>query len=292
MENIKQAIERAKASRSSSKPRVTADLRLPQPRLDSGATALNGAGRQIEETELNFAHLRSRRIVSHDGADYLSRPYDMLRTQVLQAMDLDGWKILGVTSPTPGCGKTVTAVNLAFSIARQPDRSVVLVDMDLQKPRIADCLGLATAEGGVLDILQERTTLQSAAINVRVGDQRIVVLPTAATRKSSELMGSGAMRNLLHDIKRHYQSHVIILDLPPILSSDDVISILPQIDCVVLVAAVGLSKTSEVEECNRHLQSSHLVRLVVNKATDTNSNYYYDYQSDRAHLNGRHRRTS
>ena len=90
MENIKQAIERAKASQSSSKPRVTADLRLPQPRLDSGATALNGAGRQIEETELNFAHLRSRRIVSHDGADHLSRPYDMLRTQVLQAMDLDG----------------------------------------------------------------------------------------------------------------------------------------------------------------------------------------------------------
>ncbi len=289
MDNIRQAIERAKAGQSSSKPQVKADLGMAQPRM--GTTAPNGAGQQIEETELNFAYLRSRRIVSHDGADHRSRPYDMLRTQVLQSMDQDGWKILGVTSPTPGCGKTVTAVNLAFSIARQPDRSVVLVDLDLQKPQIADCLGLVAAEGGVLDILQERTTLQSATIKVRVGNQQIVVLPTAATRESSELMGSVAMRNLLQDIKRYYQSHIIILDLPPILPSDDVIAILPQIDCVLLVAAVGLSKTSEVEECNRHLQSSHLVRLVVNKVTDANSNYY-DYQSDRVHLDGRHRRTS
>ena len=43
----------------------------------------------------------------------------MLRTQILQAMDTAGSKILAVTSPTPGCGKTVTAVNLALSIARQ-----------------------------------------------------------------------------------------------------------------------------------------------------------------------------
>jgi hypothetical protein len=83
------------------------------------------------------------------------------------------------------------------------------------------------------------------------------------------------MRTLLQDLRRNYQSHIIIIDLPPILSSDDVIAILPQIDCVLLVAAVGQSKASEVEECNRHLQSSHLVRVVVNKATDENSHYYY-----------------
>ena len=88
-------------------------------------------------------------------------------------------------------------------------------------------------------------------------------------------MGSRAMRRLMQDIKRKYQYHTIIVDLPPILSSDDVIAILPQIDCVLLVAAVGHSKASEVEECNRHLQSSHLVRVVVNKATDDNSSYYY-----------------
>ena len=51
------------------------------------------------------------------------------------------------------------------------------------------------------------------------------------------------MRNLLQDFKRTYQSHIIIVDLPPILSSDDVIAVLPQIDCVLLVAAVGHDKS-------------------------------------------------
>jgi Mrp family chromosome partitioning ATPase len=200
----------------------------------------------------------------------------MLRTQVLQSMGVGGWKILGVTSPTPGCGKTLTAINLAFSTARQSDQPVVLVDLDLQKPQIAKSLGLTLSpEGGVLDLLEERTILQRAAVTVRAGKQRLVVFPTDATKTSSELMSSRAMRNLLQDLRKTYPSHIIILDLPPILSSDDVIAVLPQIDCVLLVAAVGHSKVSEVEECNRHLQSTHLVRLVVNKAADANYNYYY-----------------
>jgi Mrp family chromosome partitioning ATPase len=190
-------------------------------------------------------------------------------------MGVGGWKILGVTSPTPGCGKTLTAINLAFSMSRQPDQSVVLVDLDLQKPQVANCLGLQLADRGVLSLLGEQTTLQSAIIPVRAGNSRIVTLPTTATRESSELMGSRVMRNLLQDIRKYYQSHIVILDLPPILSSDDVIAVLPQIDCMLLVAAVGQSKASEVEECNRHLQSSHLIRLVVNKAADDNSHYYY-----------------
>jgi Mrp family chromosome partitioning ATPase len=191
-------------------------------------------------------------------------------------MGMSGWKVLGVTSPTAGCGKTLTAINLAFSIARQPDQSVILVDLDLQKPQIATSLGLRPTDGGVLDLLEERITLRQAVIPVRAERQQMVVLPTAATKESSELLGSRVMRNILQEIRTSYKSHTIILDLPPLLSSDDVIAVLPQIDCVLLVAAVGHSKASEVQECNRHLQSSNLVRVVVNKATDANvDNYYY-----------------
>jgi Mrp family chromosome partitioning ATPase len=187
-----------------------------------------------------------------------------------------GWRILAITSPTPGCGKTLTALNLAFSIARQPDQPVLLVDLDLQKPQVADSLGLILdGTGGALDVLHEREAFANAIVPIRAGNQRITVLPTAATRESSELMGSRQMRNLVQDIRRGYPSHIIILDLPPILSSDDVIALLPQIECVLLVTAVGTSKVSEIEECNRHLQSSHLIRVVVNKSTDPNAHYYY-----------------
>jgi protein-tyrosine kinase len=275
MESIRQAVERARAGKSSARAQISDNLSPPRRRVDSGPVIQPGFDPEIQETEVSSSHLLSKRIVAHNGSDQRSRPYDMLRTQVLQSMGVGGWKVLGVTSPTPGCGKTLTAINLALSIARLPDQSVVLVDLDLQKPQIANSFGLATAAGGVLDLLEERSTLARVAVPVRAGRQRITVFPTAATRESSELMGSRAMRDLLQDLKRTYPSHIIIVDLPPILSSDDVIAILPQIDSVLLVAAVGQTKTSEIEECNRHLQSSHLVRLVVNKATESNANYYY-----------------
>ena len=275
MESIRQAVERARAATSSPRPQVSENLGSPRRRIDPGAATQAERGPQIDDTELNAAYLQSKRVVAYNGADLRSRPYDMLRTQVVQSMGVGGWKVLGITSPTPGCGKTLTAVNLAFSIARQPEQSVLLIDLDLQKPQIANSLGLVPAGGGVLDVLEERTTLARIALPVRAGNQRIVAVPTAATRESSELMGSRTMRTLLQDLRKNYQSHTIIVDLPPILSSDDVIAVLPQIDCVLLVAAVGHSKASEVEECNRHLQSSHLVRVVVNKAAEENSNYYY-----------------
>jgi len=275
MEKIREAVERARASYSSSKSQILENLGLPARHIERSAASLSMSGPQIDETELNLAHLLSKRVISHDAADQRSRPYDMLRTQVLQAMSPNGWKILAVTSPTSGCGKTLTAVNLAFSISRQQGQSVALLDIDLQKPQIANCLGITPAEGGVLGLLNEQTTLQSAMIPVRAGSQRMFVLPTVPTRESSELMGSRAMRSLLQDLRRDYQT--VIVDLPPILPSDDVISVLPEIDCVILVAAVGHSKVSEVEECLRHLQSSAVVRLVLNKATDSNSNYYTAY---------------
>jgi hypothetical protein len=201
----------------------------------------------------------------------------MLRTQVLQSTDLKGWKVVGVTSPTPGCGKTLTALNLALSIARQPERSVMLVDLDLRKPQLASYLELSPAEGGVLGILGARTVLRDAVVPVRVGNHRFSVLPTTATTETSELMASRAMCELLREIRRDLHSHLVILDLPPLLTSDDVIAILPQIDCILLVAAVGLSKASEIAECSKHLQSTDVVRVVVNKATEKGcQNYYYD----------------
>jgi protein-tyrosine kinase len=274
MDNIRQAVERARAQKHSASGLASGTLPAVR-RTESAASGHSSFTSSTGDVELNVGYLQSRRIVAYSGTDQRSRPYDMLRTQVLQSMGVGGWKVLGVTSPTPGCGKTLTAINLALSIARQPDQSVVLADLDLQKPQVGACLGLGAEYDGTLGVLQGRITLPSAIVSVRAGNQQLAVMPTAATRESSELMGSRTMRGLLQDLRKRYQSHIVLLDLPPILSSDDVIAILPQIDCMLLVTAVGLSKVSEVEECKRHLQSSHIVRVVVNKTVDEHSSYYY-----------------
>ena len=107
MENIRQAVERARAGKSSfsSESLQSSSTLLPQQMAPPTVTRV-GPELQTKEATLDSAYLASRRIVSYNGADHLSRPYDMLRTQVLQSMTAKKWKILGVTSPNPGCGKT------------------------------------------------------------------------------------------------------------------------------------------------------------------------------------------
>jgi len=273
MENIRQALERARALGSGGAGRTDrAGSNAGRRQLEADHGVVNGQSRAVA---LDLRHLESQRIIAHDETDFRAKSFDMLRTQVLQSMDQKNWKILGVTSPSPGCGKTLTAVNLALSIARQPERSALLVDLDLQKPQIANCLGL-DCSAGVVSVLRGQTSLSNAVIGAEISACQLLVLPAEiSTSDSSAWMTSRSMSTLLQDIKREYPSYTVIVDLPPMLSSDDVIAVLPQLDCVLLVAAVGKSTVAEIEECNSHLQSAQVVRLVLNKVPRSNTAYYY-----------------
>jgi protein-tyrosine kinase len=232
---------------------------------------------QFREIKLSATHLEATRIVAHDPLHEHGRYFDMLRTQVLQAMDQNGWQILAITSPTAGCGKSVTACNLAMSIARLPERSVLLVDMDLQKPRVAEYLGMGS-NGGLLSVLEGRATLLSKIVQVTIRQNRMLVLPGEVCKSgSAEWMASQTMTTVLQTLKRDFRSHIIVLDMPPILIGDDVISVLPQIESALLVAGVGATTLSEIKECNKHLQTTPVVRVVVNKSIEKAEAYYGYY---------------
>ena len=270
MENIRQALERAKGAQQQSRsgvesPRIQARQVFGDAHDDRGLR---------EEVELDVARLQSRRIVSYDGLDTRSRAFDMLRTEILQTMSQRGWKTLAVTSPTPSCGKTLIAVNLALSMARQPEARIFLADLDLRKPQVASCLGLKDGEG-VVSIVEGRSELYRATVRARVGSSRLEVLPTAPTANSSDIVGSEAMRTLLDEITKHSQSQIVILDLPPLLTGHDVISILPHVDCVLLVAAAGTTTASELKQCSKHLENTNVVRLVLNKVSEQTTQYAY-----------------
>jgi Mrp family chromosome partitioning ATPase len=224
---------------------------------------------------LDASHLASKRIIAYDHGEMHATSFDMLRTQVLQSMDVKDWRFLGITSPTANCGKSVTAVNLALSIGRQPERSVLLLDLDLRKPQVASCLGLKPKDG-VLSVLGNRSPLADAIVEVGIGDCRMMVFPTESpTSRSSDRMASRAMNEMLQQITREFQSQVIIVDLPPVLTSDDVLAVLPKLDCVLLVTAVGITTPAEINESAKHLLSTEVVRLVVNKVPPSKSKYYY-----------------
>jgi len=273
MEPIRQAVERAKASglpTPEPQSRANANRRTGDSIIASGHP---GVSRHYREVELNRDHLEASRLIAHNAADPRSNAFDMLRTQVLQAMDQRNWQFLAVTSPTAGCGKTITALNLALSIARQPERSVFVLDLDLQRPHVAEALGIK-CDQGLLSVLDGRASLREVTYQARIDSHQFLVLPSEASMLgSSELIASRAMSTLLQNIKRDFRSHTVILDMPPMLSSDDVIALLPQIDCVLLVAAVGTSTVSEIKQCSMHLQGAEVVRLVLNKSTEATIGY-------------------
>jgi protein-tyrosine kinase len=244
------------------------------PQVDLGNTVREA---RFSNIPLKAAHLESTRIVAHNKDDLRARSFDMLRTQVLQSMDNSGWQILAVTSATAGCGKTVTACNLALSIARLPERSVMLMDLDMRKPRVGDYLGIKR-DSGLLSVLQGRQNLLDSIVQVGIEREQMLVLPGEQTKSSSEWMGSPAMATLLQIVKREFRSRIIILDLPPILAGDDVISVLPHVQSVLLVTAAGSSSISEVKECAKHLKATPIVRIVVNKITEREATApYHEY---------------
>jgi protein-tyrosine kinase len=284
MEQIKQAVERAKASEPNERLRPLAHPHTtvvsPQPekaaRLsEEPVSGQTGMVTKFKEMKLDGRQLEQSRIVAHNAADPRSKPFDMLRTQVLQQMDQKNWQFLAVTSPTAGCGKTVTSINLALSIARQPERSALLVDLDLQRPAVANYLGIKCRHG-VRSTLEGGSTLPDAMIRTQIDNCELMVLPTeSSTVHSSELIGSRIMNTMLQEIRRSFRSRTVIFDMPPILQGDEVLAMLPRIDCVLLVTAAGVSTQHQVIECNKHLQSAEVVRIVLNRAQEPTGGYYY-----------------
>jgi protein-tyrosine kinase len=263
VDSIRQAVELARAGNRESPPTGVA-----RPQDDNSP---------IRSVQLSAKHLESTRIVAHDPSDPYGRFYDMLRTQVLQEMDENGWPFLAVTSATAECGKSVTACNLALSIARLTERSVLLVDMDLHKPKVAEYLGLKQGRG-LLSVLAGEASLASVMFQTSVGASKMLVLPGEVCKSgSSEWMASQTMSTLLQTIKREFRSRLVIFDMPPMLIGDDVISVLPQMDAILLVAGVGNTSVADIKECHKHLKTTPVLRVVVNRVTETADSYYGYY---------------
>ncbi len=153
----------------------------------------------------------------------------------------------------------------------------MLVDLDFQKPQVAKYLGLKR-DRGILSVLEGRMKLVSALKRTHIFNHQLFILPCeASTPRSSEFMASRAMASLLQEIKRDFRSCTVIFDMPPMLPSDEVLSILPSLDCVMLVAAAGTSTVTEIKECSKFLENVPVVRFVLNKVTDKIAPYYTRY---------------
>lgn len=258
MERIKKALEKARQERQ-----VTQGSQPP-------AGAKTPASGRVEYTQttkvdVDEATLRKNRIIHGLEHGPFTDAYNLLRTQVLQRFKENNWNVLAVTSPGAREGSTLTAINLAVSIAREVDYTVLLVDANLKHPWMLEHLGLNHRKG-LSEYLTEDIPLSEVLIQgSRL--QNTVILPGGRpVTNSAEMLNSPKMARLVEEMKSRYQRRIIIFDLPPVLTSADALAFSPYIDAALLVVEEGVTKKHDVEHALELLRGTNVIGTVLNKA--------------------------
>ncbi|WEK03719.1 MAG: hypothetical protein P0Y65_16200 [Candidatus Devosia phytovorans] len=208
--------------------------------------------------------LKANRIVSFDGSDGITRTFDVLRntcTRDLSPRVVDR-PILGVTSPSIGCGASTTAINLAFSLARQQKGAVMLADLTPAGQGWWRQLGIDQMDLSPSALRDTVMTLEVGDTSLRVASLR----PVVDGKSGDEL--KLALRNWAAGARRDLGPVTIVLDLPPLLTDDRVGSFISELDLALLVLATGKSTKAELETCKSYLHDAASVQLVLNKARD------------------------
>lgn len=228
--------------------------------------SINIAYKQTRIQSPNQQLLKENRIISALLPGKWLESYRMLRTRCLQSMDAMDWKTLAITSTSGNSGNSLTAANLAISIAMELDRTALLVDANFQNPAVNKLFGIQS-DIGLSDYLLHDKEISSMLVNP--GIDRLVVLPAGKPLfNSTEMLRSPKMVRLVSELRSRYPSRIIIFDMPPILSHDDTLGFSPYVDCVLLVIEEGRTKSDELKHAADLLKDINVLGTVFNKSTD------------------------
>jgi non-specific protein-tyrosine kinase len=205
---------------------------------------------------------RNRCLLNLDNARE-AESFKVLRAQVLQRTRDSGSNTIMVTSALPGEGKTITAINLAFAIAREFQHTVMLVDGDLRKQSIHKYLGCA-GEKGLIDYLAGSTPVSELVTWPGI-EKMTLISGGRLLHESAEILGSPRMRELIPSMKGRYRDRYIIFDVPPILTGADVLTLAPLVDKVIVVVQAGKTSMDDVKKALQYLPKEKILGLVLNR---------------------------
>jgi capsular exopolysaccharide synthesis family protein len=205
-----------------------------------------------------------------DPAGLAVEQYKMLRGR-LNALEPRGGVLL-VTSPAPGDGKTLTSINLAWSLA-QGGFSTCLVDLDFRAPGVTRTLDLSTDDGGVEEVLTGKKSLSQTLF--QIGDRPFHVLGIRErVEEPSHLYATALLQPLLSVLRNSYRW--VILDLSPAVPMSDVSDVLPQTDGALMVVRSGKSQKTFLPPILEIL-GRKLWGVVLNDTPVLGSAYYGSY---------------
>jgi len=188
--------------------------------------------------------------------------YRQLRTRLAHTEGAQNLRSVLVTSPQKGEGKSVTAANLALTMAQELHRKVIIVEADLRKPSLQHLFGLP-AGPGLTDYLAGAADLDSV-MRFLPEYQLTVIVAGTSPANPAELLGSTAMRRMLDQLRTRFDR--VILDTPPVLPLADVAVLAPMVDGALLVVRAGVTPKPAIENALRAFDSSRLLGVVLNES--------------------------
>jgi len=188
--------------------------------------------------------------------------YRQLRTRLSHAEGASNLRTVLITSPQKGEGKSVTAANLALTMAQELQRRVIIVEADLRKPSLQHLFGLPPGPG-LAEYLSGAAELKD--VMRFLPDHNLTVIHAgAAPTNPAELLGSTAMRRLLDQLRTRYDR--VLLDTPPVLPLADVAVLAPLVDGTLMVVRAGVTPKPAIENALRAFDSSRLLGVVLNES--------------------------
>ncbi len=235
---------------------------------------------------------RARDLLSlQEPRSVFAEAYRTVRTSLLFSSPDNPPRTIVVTSPGPQEGKSLTAVNLAVTLALTGNR-VLLVDADLRRPRLHKVFGLQNAFG--LSSLVGGESEVGGAIQKTQVPSLMVMTSGPVPPNPSELLGSARMGKLLELLGGKFDR--VVLDCTPLIAVTDATVLASRADGVILVIKAGATSRRVLQRGVRQLEDvqARVIGAILNQVDVRKSTYYYSpyyyahyYGDDKEHGEGR-----
>jgi capsular exopolysaccharide synthesis family protein len=218
-----------------------------------------------------MADPKSTLITLADPRSPAAEAYRTLRTNLMFSGLDRALRTLVVTSPTPGVGKSITAANLAVTMA-QSGKSTVLVDCDLRRPRQHEIWGVDNALGLTSMVLGE-----AEPPLVDVGVPNLWLLPSGPLPPNpADLLGSARMDEVISTLGEG--ADMLLFDTPPVIAVTDTALLATRLDGVLLVVRAGSTRRDHAQRAKELLERVNIRvvgAVITNAEVDTRLGGYY-----------------
>lgn len=270
-ERLEQASQRqALASSGAAEPRpLVADAPRPAPVRMAPLAMVDISAAACEENRILLTEAQRRALPQADAA------FRLLRSRVQQRLKRSNWSTLAVVSPEPNAGKTVTALNLSLYIAREQQRPVYLVDLDMRNPSVCRYLGLGAVRP-LPDYLSGEAAPEDVLFQTSVPGL-IVAGARATVEGASEMLAGPRLDSLLAHIHMRSPDALLIIDLPPVNVTDEALVVAPRVDALLVVTREGQTQRRDLERTLSTLSEYTIAGVIVNQSSDHHVTQYDTY---------------